>query len=323
MFVEGDTLFYLVAAGRDVLGNPTPNGSGALYRVDTAGGTPTLVNSTPSNPRKILGRYNGVTYILADDQTGSAIYSVTEAQGLNLGAVDYDAVMWGHWIAYASRDKTALMGIDLSSGTSPVVLAQPAEWTRRQPILLDDFVVYTAGTQRCSLRLSDISKAPECAQVSTTSSDAASSGTRYYLSIRDSVLSFEPPATQLLRVYTDVDGLGFNPYKISYAAGWLYIDLYSMASSKSRLVRVPTSVGRVSQQVIPEDIVTRHNDSGKGTTLAMIFAVDATQVFWVQSPAEPQPQYIFSSPLPPQPCDTELPCADASHVCTDGFCGPA
>jgi hypothetical protein len=61
-----------------------------------------------------------------------------------------------------------------------------------------------------------------------------------------------------------------------------------------------------------------------GMSDSTVFAVGSSQFYWVQyvDPTYDGPQYIFSAPLPPQPCDPELPCTNASLTCKDGFCTP-
>ena len=57
------------------------------------------------------------------------------------------------------------------------------------------------------------------------------------------------------------------------------------------------------------------------------YVVGERDLFWVQplyfeaTMMENIGQYIFHGPLPPQPCDAELPCLRSGEVCADsGFC---
>jgi len=52
LFVEGTSLYYLVAATTDPLGNPGANGT--LYRVETSAGTPTLIAGSLQRPLFVI-----------------------------------------------------------------------------------------------------------------------------------------------------------------------------------------------------------------------------------------------------------------------------
>lgn len=92
-------------------------------------------------------------------------------------------------------------------------------------------------------------------------------------------------------------------------------------------MRYPTSVGRLLQEVVAKEVaspsvVINYEGGGANTDLSdSKFTVSDAGIFWVQPVADVnRGQYIFHSPLPPQPCDGELPCANTADVCTNGFC---
>ena len=101
-----------------------------------------------------------------------------------------------------------------------------------------------------------------------------------------------------------------------YSQGWLY----STADyNPTRLVRYPSSVGRLPQTVLPADIAGPAFPTASSENA---FAVSSVGNFWSQTVSDKsQGQYIFYALLPAQPCDATLPCADSTQVCTSGLCG--
>jgi hypothetical protein len=338
MLVDGTYLYYAVAAGTDPLGNPSTDGS--LYRVDTTGGTPSLIAGGLVDPYKILGRYNGSTYIETSNNSGEAIVSVSDAGAVaNLGQCGQNVAMLGNWIAYVDTSGSNLMGIDLTGNLTPVLLAQvPTGGVPSArilaPVVLNSYILYTTSnpSQTCSIQLSNLVQAPTCVDGATFGQTAAwlavaTAGDTYFASsyFASSVASYAPPNTQLLTLYDPNVMDGYLAGNLVYANSWLYINLYSDPADTSRLVRVPTTVGRLPQAIIPDSMATRDNGMGiSNINESMVFAVSAAALFWVQmmdTSTSNQAQYIFSAPLPPYPCDAELPCADSTQVCTNGFCG--
>ncbi len=107
------------------------------------------------------------------------------------------------------------------------------------------------------------------------------------------ISAYAPPATFQLSLFAaSANNQGFQPGKIVYVDGWLYVDLYDMfddvANPSSRLARVPTTVVRPPQDILPEAIVTRHTIYASGNsaffTTSMVFAIGASTVYWVQLP---------------------------------------
>jgi len=184
----------------------------------------------------------------------------------------------------------------------------------------------------CSIQLSDPTQSPSCVSHGLSSLGMlATSGSEYYQSEESAGISaYAPPGTlQLSLLGASSDNQGFQPGKIVYVDGWLYVnlcDMFDVTNLSSRLARVPTTVVRAPQDILPESIVTRHtvyaSGSGGYFTTNMVFAISASNVYWVQllPLAYPNgPQYIFSAPLPPKPCNADLPCA-TPLVCTAGYC---
>jgi len=339
LFVEGTSLYYLVAATTDPLGNPDANG--ALYRVETTGGTPTLIAGSLGNPYKILGRYKNATILQSQDTNGiRPIISVSDAGvASTLGQqAGYAGAMWGNWIAYPDPDELKIMGIDLDGTLEPVVLAQATLPALRvsMPIVLDDTILYGSyvdqnNFQLCSLPISQLASEPTCLPVDTYNGcvyAAASSGNQFYCwSISGGLSSFVPPSTSMKLLYVEHDPMGQS--STVYANGGLYINdvwLDSGLVGHALLVRVPTTVGRLPQEIVPDSLLSRHCSMGASGVAGVPFGVGSSDIFWVQyvpTSDNNQPQYIFSAPLPPQPCDADLPCADSTLTCTNGFCGPA
>jgi hypothetical protein len=320
-----------VAAGTDPLGNPSTDGS--LYRVDTTGGTPTLIAGGLANPFKILGRYNGVTYIETEDNTGAAIVSVSDTGAVtNLGQCGYSVAMWGNWIAYVDTSVSKLMGIDLTGNHTPVVVAQVSDPSTQlvAAAVLSDQLLYSTSNpyQICSIQLANLDQGSTCSAGVGDYLVAAPTSDEYFLGFVGSgnpVSSYAPPHTYLLTLFNPVSsGMIDMVENLVYANSWLYLSL-AESNYSSRLVRVPTTVGRLPQAILPDSMATRHNGMGvSNINQSMVFAVGATAFFWVQviDPSNTnQAQYIFSAPLPPQPCDADLPCADSTQVCSNGFCG--
>lgn len=341
LLVEGTSLFYAVGAGTDPLGNASTDGS--FYRVDTTGGTPVLIAGGLVNPYKIVGRYAGVTYIETKSDTTAAIVSVSDAGAVSnldqdVASGEEAAMLWGHWLAYLNADQSKLMGIDLTSNLTPVVLAQvPTSGdTLQGPLVLDNQVLYgiSSSGQTCSIQPSNLVQGSTCADGGIFNPfggyvAVATTGDKYFVSLgtHSIVASYAPLNTQLLTLFSpNVSGVDYSAGNLVYANGWLYMNLYGPCTS-AEFVRVPTTLGRLPQAVIPDSMATLASvisHSGGGCELgSTVFAVSDTAFFWVQmmDPSNSnQPQYIFSAPLPPYPCDADLPCADSTQVCSNGFC---
>ena len=339
MTIDGTTLYFSEKATVDSEGNPGTDG--ALYRVGPTDSVPTLIAGQLGNPSKILGRYNGATFIETQAVGSGDIIRVTDSGDVTV--IDAKNVtthgnvvsMWGHWLAYLSADGFKLMGVDLDGALQPSVLYErddPSGWSGiMSPLVMRDLVLYAdfIFNEFCSIQLSDPTQSPNCASHGwSIQSELATSGSQYYESEEMAGISaYSPPSTLLLTLLdADSNVQGFQPGKIVYVDGWLYVNLYDIGTFLSRLARVPTTVVRPPQDILPEAIVTRHLVYASGNsgylTIDMVFAIGASNVYWVQLPPSGYvngPQYIFSAPLPPKPCDADLPCL-APLVCTDGYC---
>jgi hypothetical protein len=335
MTVDGTTLYFAEKATTDAVGNPGTNG--ALYKVNPTDREPTLVGGHLGAPYKILGRYQGATYVQTQTSSGGTIVKVSDSGDFEvLETIGWGASMWGHWLAYTTADNAKLMGIDLDVAQEPAVLAQPpAETSSSSPVsqllVMRDLVLFQeyGHNEICSVQLANPTSGASCGAFSWGGMDRyATSGIEYYKSDRYMVTSYSPLNTQLLFLYNvNAEGLGLLTGKIVYNDGWLYVDFIADRQESSRLARIPTTVGRLPQDVLPEPIVARHNSfavgDGRDTTTDMVFAIGPSDVYWVQylSPTNANgPQYIFSGPLPPKPCDADLPCS-GSLVCVNGYCG--
>ncbi len=264
---------------------------------------------------------------------------VTVIDAKNVTTAGNVVSMWGHWLAYLSTDGFKVMGVDLDGGLLPSVLYErDVDWAWSgimSPFVMQDVVLFLdqVFNEICAILLSNPTQSPNCVSAGwSIQSQLATSGSQYYLSEEMAGISaYAPPATFQLSLFAaSANNQGFQPGKIVYVDGWLYVDLYDMfddvANPSSRLARVPITVVRPPQDILPEAIVTRHTIYASGNsgffTTSMVFAIGASTVYWVQLPPSGYvngPQYIFSAPLPPMPCDADLPCA-APLVCTNGYC---
>lgn len=326
LFYDGSALFYATARSTDPLGNPDLPVNGALYKI--TGPTalqPELVLTGLLEPTRILGRYNGSTFITtstsSENLVASAygIYEVTDAgvvtslESAALGHPD----MQGHWLVYSDLNSPSnLKGIDLATGRDSVVLAPGSAGTVDFAVVVGDHVLYTrtaSGSSResCVTSLATVGGSTSCSNNTLASTTiqilAADTAQVFALPSVKNVNSYGIGGTQLLALYNDseVDGVQTT----AHANGWLYSQIKGMYFPMTWLVRYPTTVGRLPQEVLPYEW---------GTPL---FAVGKDDIYWTypQKTAN-SAHYIFHAPLPPQPCDSGLPCADTTQVCTNGFC---
>ena len=81
----------------------------------------------------------------------------------------------------------------------------------------------------------------------------------------------------------------------------------------------------VTQRILPSELATQVDQGDQSPPL---FAIGDSHLYWVQRgfrqegpSGTPSPRYVFRAPLPPQPCDDEVPCRDPSEICgSQGLC---
>jgi hypothetical protein len=341
MVLDGTTLYFAEHATVDSQG--AAGTDGALYRVGVNDDAPALVARKFGDPERILGRYEGATFIETQSTGGGEIIrladtgEVTVIDAKNATTSGSVVSMWGHWLVFLSADGFKLMGVDLDGTLQPGVLYErpnSSSWSGiMSPFVMQDVVIFADDIfqEFCSIPLSDPSQGPTCVSHGLSSqSELATSGEQYYESTDLGITSYAVPSTPLQMLYqTNSNRTGFQPGKIAYLDEWLYVDLYDLydgPDSASRLARVPTKVVRAPQDILPQSVVTRHlnynTGSGGSLTTHMVFAVSASDVYWAQfKPYQygNTPQYIFSAPLPSKPCDADLPCT-APLICAGGYC---
>ncbi len=333
LYVEGSTLYFATSAVVDPLGNVGTNG--ALYRAEYPNGTPTLIADGLADPVKILGRYNGAAFIeTATTAQNRNVLRITDAGvTTKLTSCDRDtASVRGKWFACINGG-TKLEAVNLDGDLAPqtlvdvAVTGEPSMWNCR---VLDDYIWFQrysteAVVQACYLTLSNLALGPSCPlpdamnyevyatggnQLFGRAKSTETYGTKSYDISGQKLLTLLPETTKINRAI--------------YAQSWLYSPLVATYNF-AQVVRYPTTVGRQSQAVLPGDVATpafySYDSAASAEAGSYGFAVGSTGIFWFQAVQDKSKgQYIFHAPLPAQPCDAELPCADTAQVCTNGLC---
>jgi len=319
LFLDGTTLYYTTAPKSDALGNPGNDGS--LYCVEYPNGEPLLVAAALGNARVILGRYEGATFLYSAVSQQPGIYRVTDAgvvtQVASLQLSNAVGTMRGAWILYV--DATKLYAINLASSLSPQLLVEvpkvdsSLDITIVNPQILDDYFWYgTASGEWCSIPKLSTAGGATCTPGPTGMSVyniLGSAANEVFVDSMGGLVRAADIAGKSLRfLYT-----GELASSSFYDAGWLYSREYS--PSTIRLVRYPTTVGHLPQEVLSYLIATPSLNQGGP------FQVNANGIFWSQPLDDMNNnQYIFHAPLPPQPCEASLPCANTAQVCKNGLC---
>jgi hypothetical protein len=348
MYAEGSTLYYATGPTTDPVGNPIKNGS--LFRVEYPSGTPTQIATGLTKARSIVGRYGAATYVTVDGSTGGIQIIRVSDSGDVKPVVESMSLfsMRDKWLAYTSYDRKSLLVLELDGSSAPTTLVTlppggDNNWPKLDNVeVLKSTIMYETyetSLEVCNINLADLSPPPKCVPALTMSAlyrpTVGTSGDELYVSwaggFRVETLRSDLTHVRYLADSSTTPSItGYN-YGTKLYGGWLYTWLGPFGSSSvttGRLLRYPTAVGRLPQTVVPEEIASKSVVS-KDTTQNVdpsymgpdIFAVNSAGVFWVQHTTDPnQGQYIFHAPLPPQPCDAELLCANTAEVCTNGFC---
>jgi hypothetical protein len=340
LYLDGSTLYYATAAGTDPLGNPAKNGS--LYSVDFPDGTPKLIATGFGDPKKIIGRYAGATYLGVTSNAVDTMVAINDAGSTaTLDVCGSNGWMRGKWLACTSNDNLKLMSVDLDGRLAPQLLvdltlpAGTVSDSNPQPVfynvaVLDDIIWYGVDRQVCSIQLSNVSLPPTCISGGGGIGGHVfgTDGTILYVAFEGSgamVWAYDTSGQLLLTLYTYKVGGSDYRSSVVYSHGWLYTAIWFTATVQAQFVRFPATTGRLPQEVLPREVASPamcRGSIGTGSTYNDIpIAAGLSDFFWTQWMTDMnQPQYIFHAPLPPQPCDAELPCADSTLVCKDGYC---
>ena len=337
MIEEASTVYYAIMPTTDPLGNRSNDA--ALYRVTYPAGTPEVIASGLDFVDQILGRYQGITYLHVGWLKSGKILAVTdngETTVVDACADDSTgssrASLRGQWLTYVSADRVKVMRVDLAGNRTPEVLVDvsnvsppptdPTAVTRlRETYVLDDVIWYKGdylGT--CWIDISDPAKIPNC-ETRCEYQIFATSGNQIFCTDALVVGAKDARGTSLLTVYNRTDS---GPYGFVDAGhffdGWLYTSTSKNSGSNTSahlVIRFPTNVGRLPQEVLPTEIADPQGDG------SYAFEIGSDGIFFYrgyQYLHAAEPQYIFHAPFPAQPCDTQLPCANSAQVCTGGFC---
>jgi hypothetical protein len=339
LYVEGATLYYTTSAVADPLGNPGTNGS--LYRVEYPNGAPTLIATELREPSRIIGRYNGATLLqIGTDRAWSYIVRVTDAGASTKldNLAGFGIGMCGKWLAGPGSDHSKLVRIDLDGDLTPEVIVDLSTGSGASSLpnsqayiqsaqISDDYIWYAKNVDStnyvCYLRLANLALGPTCLEgfVAEFSLAGANGDQVFGSDISTRVLSLDINGKRLT-LFQTANIMVASVQRTIYKDGWLYSTASSTTSVEVQLLRYPSTVGRLPQGVLPSDIAT-NAFMRAGSTVADTsgFTVGSPGLFWFQAVTDKsQGQYIFHAPLPPQPCDAELPCADTTQTCTSGFC---
>ena len=335
LYIEGSTLYYATAPTTDSLGNASTDGS--LFRVEYPSGVPLLIATGLQNPQTILGRYNGSTYLVASIGSVNSLYSVSDIGAVKkLDDSSERASMRGKWLAYSTFDYRTLKLIDLSGNLVPkqlVTLTPPASDPTSaritNPTVTDNYVWYGSGFEPawCSVGLSDLALGSTCysgyvAPYDTVIANGDNVNVICGQTMSGRATSKRIDGTVLLTLLTAIPGdANAVQEQTVLSGGWLYSLVSGDSSASHWLFRYPTNVARLPQMVLSKDEASPTFAPGAPIDNTTNFVVSDAGVFWAQPVADVnQPQYIFRASLPPQPCDTQVPCANSALVCSSGFC---
>jgi hypothetical protein len=333
IYLDGSTVFFLTASAYDPLGNPT--GGGSLYRVDYPNGTPTLVAAGIEDPGAILGRYAGATFVYAGGSSNSIVRitdtGVAASIAFELGAIPSARGMRGNWITYGGLDGRTVWGVNLDGDLVPQLLfdldtATDLELAQALAIgqtqVLDDYFSFqTYGcVWLCYFARENLALGPTCNRSGwSIGYEILAAGGNRLFGIHDiaayDLESFDVTGkAPIMKLFSGDSG---TIWDADYSEGWLY----SRVSDPHQLVRYPSTVGRLPQEILPANVVEPAFFGLHGANVTGDFAVGPAGLFWFQGVTDRnQPQYIFHAPLPPQPCDAELPCPETSQSCVNGYC---
>jgi len=244
-------------------------------------------------------------YAISDSGTVTSLHD-------SVGAAD----LQGKWLVFTVNSSNRFMALNLESGNAPFPLVESSSGDPYRGKVVGDTLAYTRSSEGvCMMSLTAANPVPTCGAtlfggpyVNWVAADA----TRVYATSASQAEAFayDQNGAYLLTVYSD--GLLFSPLVGTVLAnGWLY----SVASPSDyswigrRLMRYPATVGRLPQEILPKEWATH------------LFAVSKSDLYWAYSIASASTQqHIFSMPLPPQPCDAQLPCADTTKICGSSYC---
>ena len=341
LLVDGNTLYVATNATTDDLGNPRTNGS--LYRVSYPDGAPELITEGFARPT-ILGRNKGKTFISSNNGSVASVVAIADEGGApmktacesNGSTGEFYAAQRGKWLACPTLDgqQLLLMDTDVSLTESKVIAdftvtnqskGLGERETIDQTFLLDSYLLYSqragvgGGSVYHWVNLADMSQETVTGFV-LIQSEFATNGTQTYKCSYNSTCVVDLPRGDCkLFLYrasalsSDLSNEEFSSGGV-YGNGWLYSFVAPARTGGSRLVRYPTTVGRLPQEVLSRGFLD-HYDTLRG------LRVGASGLFWAGGSGDTtRGTYIFHSSLPPQPCDAELPCADSNQTCKDGYC---
>jgi hypothetical protein len=332
LYVDGSTLYYLTKNRADALQNTYYDA--ALWRVVYPGGTPSKVAGDLGAGGRILGRAQNATYVLtylaSTQNVVSGISDLGQVRGLESGSDCYQFIL-GSDALYTACD-SGIYRVGLTPGATPELLSSLVCSSGSESLALgQQLFCRTASWDVYALDpTSPTSDPPKVA----FAEPLATSGSRtiYRGTLGGAMIWSQEGAGTRLNIFDLNQGTGGGVYtghmfRLRVAGNWLYVAYGS--DSVPLLQRAPISVARLPQDVLPSGLVAAATQFGATAYERPPFAVNDRDFFWVQSsdspsPLTPIPQYIFHAPLPPQPCDAELPCpkAAAGQTCeSSGFCG--
>jgi hypothetical protein len=340
MYAEGSTLYFTTPSETDPLGNPTSLGT--LWRVQDSDPRPERVSNAvglsahPPSDVSILGRAAGATYVATYTGTKRTVHEVTDAGAVRLLV---DAKILGDPIALSNAvfymDSAGLWRMRYDADAVPELMVERTGllgavagdnlvWYKSEndPYGNDTYVFDPAASPAEAANSSvglyiEEDLVGVVGDVGLTSMDGCD------------VSSYDSTGNLLLHLFSIKNVRKNNEYGESNCesrpyGGWLYV-WCGGATSESwsdfdwSLVRSPTSVGRLPQEVLPLEFLTQI--AGGSINVDFGWTVGSENVYWVKKTLEPTPQYIFRAPLPPQPCDPDLPCQDTGERCgDDGLC---
>jgi hypothetical protein len=331
IYLDGSSVFFLTASPHDPSGRPI--GDGSLYRADYPSGTPTLIATGIKDGNKIIGRRDRATVVHAWHPSSSMIHVSDGGIVTTLASVIDNETsvpsMLENWTTYIDTSGKRLWGMDLDRGFEPQLLVDmetavnpegPQLALVSKHEILDDYFWFGAygaddSIWSCYLSRSNLAAGPTCHQPGWTFDHdiVATTGNQLF-----SYSGFPSLSLESLDITGESRRKLFSGalyFGATYSRGWLY----SVVDDPPRLIRYPTAVGRLPQEVLAADVAVPAFATVCGDNNV---AVGPNGVFWYQGVTDlNQAQYIFHAPLPPQPCDLELPCEQSGESCVAGYCG--